>query len=565
MDSNTVRITGDRYPLAGEPLPDFLPFAEEILGVPFGPEQYEDPMDRVEVPPSRMSGSVLKALEDLLSPEQVSAEDRLRLIHSHGQLSVDEIYAILYGEGLPDGGVVDAVAYPEVRGDARDLVRFASEQNLCLIPYGGGTNVTGALSRPAEETRPVVSVDMRRMDEVIELDEVNYRARVQAGILGKDLERKLNRAGYTTGHTPDSIELSTLGGWIATKASGMKQNRYGNIEDIVLEATLVAPDGSIENTTVGPRESRGPDAGRLVFGSEGSLGLITDALLALHDTPESTEYGSLLFPDFDAGVEFLHELTHQGELPASIRLVNNTEFRLGRALKPEESVLSSFTSKLKRWYLETIKGYDLGDVAAATILLEGRQEEVDRQRRDLFRRARSHGGISGGSEAGRRGYMATFAIAYIRDFLNRMGVLGETMETSTAWDSIGAVTAAAKRCLEERCEEAGVRGTPYLSYRVTQCYRTGVCIYFTMGFCGRGLDRPVETYQRIEKQVREAILEAGGSLSHHHGIGKVRRDFLEKDREAGDQRALRRVKQTLDPDNVFGARNNVFGVGDVEP
>lgn len=559
----TVQLTGDRYPLAGRPLPDFVPFVEEMLQVPVGPEHRREPTPPREVPPPVEDDGFLRELGARLPDDRISRDDRDRLVHSHGQLSVDEVYRVTRGEA-PER-VVDLVVWPGDEDEVVELVRLAHRHAVVLVPYGGGTNVTGALLCPPGERRPVVSVDMRRMDRILEVDRENGRAVVQAGITGKELERRLGERGLTSGHVPDSVELSTLGGWIATRASGMKKNRYGNIEEVVVEADLVTPTGTVATRPAAPRSSIGLRPRDLLFGSEGSLGIVTRAVIRVHPLPEERRYASWVFPSFDPGVRFLREVQGSGARPASLRLTNNLEFRLGRSLDPEGGRWDALVSRLKRLYLFRWKGFDPESVVACTAVMEGPAAEVRRQGKRLARMAKTHRGVSGGAEGGRRGYQTTFAIAYIRDFLNQFGILGETLETSAPWDRIGPICSAAEEELRLGCEEHGVPGRPYLAYRVSQTYHTGVCIYFTMGFCGRGLERPVETFQATERRVREAILDAGGSLSHHHGVGKIRRPFVRRVHSEGAVRALREMKRALDPADVFAAGNNVFGLEEDAP
>jgi len=553
----TVRVTGDRYPLSGAPLPHFIPFAEKILGVALRPQELGSTKAPPTLPlPERHSG-FLEDLERHFDARQMSAEDHQRLSHSHGQLSVDEVYRIVSGRA-PER-VVDLVVYPESEAQLLELVRLADDHGVVLIPYGGGTNVSGALLCPGGERRMVVSVNMSRLNRILELDRANNRAVVQAGITGKELEQQLAEAGLTCGHIPDSVELSTLGGWIATYASGMKRNRYGNIEDIVLDATLISPRGELRTVPVNPRASLGIDPRRLLFGSEGCLGVITRAVIQVHPLPAVRRYASFVFADLSAGLAFLRAVQGSAVRPASIRLASNIEFRLGQALKREESRSQALLSRLKSFYLLRVKGFDPQQLVAGTLVLEGSPQEVRHQWRVLARLLRDMGGVSAGAEAGRRGYQLTFAIAYIRDFLSRFDILGETFETSALWDRVPAITDAVERELHEQCRAHGVPGRPYLSFRVSQSYHTGACIYFTMGFSGRGLERADEIYQRIEHRLREVILEQGGSLSHHHGIGKVRQAFVPRVHSPEAIGALRAVKQRLDPNNVFGAGNNCFG------
>lgn len=559
----TVRLTGGRYPLSGRALPGFVPFVEDVLDVSLDPSLRRDASPPPEVPPPVRNGPFLRELRERLPEGRATEEDRERLVHSHGQLSVDEIHRIL--RGWSPRRVVDLVVRPESEAEVVELVRLANAHGAVLIPYGGGTNVSGALLPPAGEERTIVSVDTRRMDRILSLDRENNRAEVEAGITGKALERRLEAKGLTTGHVPDSIELSTLGGWISTNASGMKKNRYGNIEDVVLEATLASPGGELATRVAVPRSSTGIQPRALLFGSEGNLGIITRAVLQLHPLPAERRYGSFLFPTFRHGLGFLRALQDAGVQPASVRLANNMEFRLGRSLSPARTPWKSAVSRLKKLYLLGLKRFDPLRMVACTVLTEGTAAGVRRERRTLSRLARRFSGLAGGAAGGKRGYEATFAIAYIRDFLNEFGILGETFETSAPWDRIEAVCDGVERELRRLCGEHGVPGSPYLSYRISQSYRTGVCIYFTMGFCGRGLDRPDETFGRIERRLREVILEEGGSLSHHHGVGKIRRSFMPRVHSGPAIRVLEGMKRALDPNDIFAVRNNVFGLRSDSP
>lgn len=552
----TVRLTGRRYPLADAPLPDFVPFVERMLDLELDPAELRDPEPPSVLPRAVRNEAFLDALALELPAIAPEMDDADRLDHSHGQLSVDEIYRIAGGRA-PER-VVDAVLRPHDEADVGTIVRLADAHGVVLIPYGGGTNVSGALLCPAGETRMIVSVDMSRMDRIREIDTENDLAVVEAGICGRDLERRLDEAGYTCGHVPDSIEFSTLGGWIATNASGMKKNRYGNIEDIVREAVLVTPAGEITSRPATPRNSTGIQPRSLLFGHEGGLGIITRAVIQIHARPECRRYASFVFPDFATGLAYLRSVQRAGVRPASIRLANNTEFRLGRALAPRAGGLNALISHLKTFYVLRVRRFAPGRMVASTLVMEGTAREVRQQWRALARLGRDHGGLPGGAEGGRRGYQTTFAIAYIRDFLNRFGILGETFETSAPWNRVESIVAAVESELHRQCAVRGVAGRPYLSWRVSQSYVSGVCIYFTMGFGGRGLERPTETYQAIEKRLREVILEHGGSLSHHHGIGKVRQPFIGQVHTPAAIAALRSLKASVDPRDVFAAGNHVF-------
>ena len=195
----TVRVTGSRYPLAGFTMPHFIPFVEEMLQVSIDPDEMAVEKEVQNVPPSRADDSLVAAWQDALGAERVSLDDAERLIHSHGQLSVDEVYRLLYGDDLER--VVDLVLYPESEDHVRAIVGLAAEHNVCLVPYGGGTNVSGALALPTDDDRVFASVDMRRMNRIILLDEDNLQACIEAGISGKELERELAARGYPSATT----------------------------------------------------------------------------------------------------------------------------------------------------------------------------------------------------------------------------------------------------------------------------------------------------------------------------------------------------------------------------
>ena len=481
----SVKVSGGRYPISGTTMPSLIPFVEEILGVSIRPDEKNVEIDAVEIPAPVVHQPFLESVQTHFSQEQYSLDDKDRLIHSHGQLSVDEVYRIIYGSSFKR--VVDLVFYPQKEDEVKTIIELASEHNVCLVPYGGGTNVSGALSLSEEERRMIVSVDMRRMNRVLWIDVENNLACIEAGMSGKKLETELLAKGYTTGHEPDSIEFSTLGGWIATNASGMKKNRYGNIEDIVLEATLLTPSGEIEMKQVTPRNSIGLQPRSFLFGNEGNLGIITKAVLKIHPQPAIRKYSSLVFPSFEQGVCFLKDLRQNGILPASIRLVNNNEFRLGQALKPKPSPGKAGLDKIQKFFLFKIMKFEPKEMVACVITMEGPKAEVRQQEKAIRICAKKQKGVSGGASNGKRGYMLTFAIAYIRDFFNQYHVLGETFETSVPWNRIHQLCHSVKKELNEKCAFYHVPGKPFLSFRVTQTYHTGVCVYFTMGLYARCL------------------------------------------------------------------------------
>ena len=288
----SVTFTGKRYPICGKRLYNFIPFVEEILGVEFALEPKIKEVEKKHVSDPNINELFMADLKESFDADRFSIEHNERLLHSHGQHSTDEVYKVLYNR-LDQ--FADLVFYIESEEETVKLIDLAEKHNVCLIPYGGGTNVTNALRPPKEEKRMVVSVDTRRMAAVESVDEHNLMVTVGAGITGKVLERELNKKGFTVGHEPDSYEFSTVGGWISTNAAGMKKHKYGNIEDIVQNLRMVTPKGIVNQKKPLTRSSFGIKAQNILFGSEGNLGIITSATLKVHRLPESSAYESINF------------------------------------------------------------------------------------------------------------------------------------------------------------------------------------------------------------------------------------------------------------------------------
>ncbi|MEO6877577.1 MAG: FAD-binding oxidoreductase, partial [Gemmatimonadaceae bacterium] len=504
-----------------------------------------------DVEPSRASVDLLTELRAELSDDQVTDDPRVRLRHGHGHTQ-EEMFAIKYGRVAR---VPDCVVFPETDAQVQAIVDLAIRRSACLIPFGGGTNVTNAVRCPENEDRPIVSVDMRRMNRIVWIDRANRMACIQAGAVGRDIVGALAAQGLTMGHEPDSVEFSTLGGWISTHASGMKKNRYGNIEELVLDVTVVTASGRIERTGALPRESTGIDPRLWFFGSEGNLGIITSAVVKVFPIAEACEYGSVLFKSFDRGLAFMHDLAHTSNLPASARLMDNLQFQLGMVLKPAKTGRAALVSKLQKWFVTGPLGFAPDQMVACTLVFEGDRVDVAQQQRAVYALAKRHGGMKGGAENGKRGYQLTYGIAYIRDFIMTQWFLAESFETSVPWSRAAELCASVKQTILDECARRNLPGIPFVSYRVTQMYDTGCVIYFYFAFYYKGVTDPSGVYHDIERIAREEVLRCGGSLSHHHGVGKLRQAFLPQIMSAAALRWISAAKTAVDPHNVFGVGN----------
>lgn len=551
LPNGRAMLTGARYALSGIELPDLIPWVRATLGTDFSESATARGAYPPPVPAPTLSDGFVRAAKGIVGEKGFSLDPLARLRRGHGH-TLDEMYAIKH-EGITR--IPDAILFPASNDEVRRIVLAAAAHEVCLVPYGGGTSVTEALRCPLDETRMIVSVDLGRMNRILWIDRVNRTACIQAGAVGRHITSQLAEHGFTLGHEPDSYEFSTLGGWIATNASGMKKNRYGNIEDIVMDIEVVTAAGEVSRATRTPRESIGPDPRRWVLGSEGTMGIITQAVVKVFPLPEVVEHDAMLFKSFEIGVAFLHDLSRSGEVPASVRLVDNLQFQLSQTLKGPAEGLAALKRRAEKYVVTKVKGFDPTAMVALTLLFEGTAAQVARQRSVIAELAAKHGGMRAGASNGEKGYQLTFGIAYLRDFVLKHGVMGESFETAVEWTNVLALCTGVKRRIAEECAARGVPGRPFVTCRVTQVYQTGVCVYFYLGLSDEGLAHPLETYGALEAAARDEILTRGGSLSHHHGIGKRRQRFLSRVLSPAALEWARAVKTTTDPRNIFGIGN----------
>ena len=553
-DDNTVTFTGKRYEgISGERLPYLIPFVTKVLNTDIKKEPYFKEVEKKYVTERKINQDFVNDIESSFNEDQISFSDEERVLHSHGQNSPDEVFKVLYDKLEK---FTDIVVYVENEEDVINLIQKAKKHNVCLVPYGGGTNVTNALQLPEGEERMIVSVDTRRLNKIISIDTKNLLIEVEAGITGKYLEEELQKKGFTVGHQPDSIELSTLGGWISTNAAGMKKNKYGNIEDIVQNVVMVTPNGTINQIKPLVRSSIGIKTQNLLFGSEGNIGIITKAVLKIHKLPECSDYESVVLKDWDTGLDFMYELAHSSSVPASARMLDSLHYQFGSALKPEKNNIGKLKSKIQKLVFK-MKDFSTDDFVAAVFKLEGSFSEVEYQRKNIKRLAKKYNGLLGGSKEGKVGYNITMVIAYIREFFVPQGILGETLETAVPWSKVNQVKDEANKLLTELHKKYDLPGKPFFCSRISKVYHTGICMYNTMGINVRGIKNPEKVFSDIEHKIRECFIKNGGSISHHHGVGKLRKDFMPETISPGSIDVIQGIKKSQDPNNIFGISNNI--------
>jgi len=548
-----ISFRGNRYSFGDNAdLPHFLTWVQDKLGIDpkkkaiskDEPTVYQDPKLNEEFMADLQKTSIAFSLD---------GRDRSFRAHGH---TLHDIATLRTGEFLR---IPDIVIWPECHNHVVQLMSFATKHNVAVIPFGGGTNVTGAVECSSTEQRMIVSLDCSQMNQILWIDEYNLVARVEAGIIGKDLELRLEEKGYTVGHEPDSYEFSSLGGWVATRASGMKKNRYGNIEDLVVALRAVTPSGEYCSSGAYPRISTGPDLNHMMIGSEGTLGVVTEVSLKIRPIAPVRKYASFVFPDFETGTNFMREVARQRYQPASLRLLDNEQFEFGQALRPAKGPFGLLLDGIKHFYLTRLKGLDIKKICVATIVMEGSASEVAIQEARLNEIGLAHNGIPAGEHNGKRGYQLTFVIAYIRDTGLDYGVVAESFETSVPWDRVSAVVTNTKHRIETECI-ARKFSHFFISARVTQVYDAGACIYFYFGFNygSMNLWEAVHVYDELETIARNEILASGGSLSHHHGVGKIRKKWMSAVLSSSSIEVLKTIKRTVDPNNIMATANLVF-------
>jgi alkyldihydroxyacetonephosphate synthase len=489
--------------------------------------QVELGADEVRLRPSTLPEADREALARIVGAEYCRTADRDRLLHAGGKSTLDLLRR-------KDAGVQDAPDAVLLPGgpDGEDAVaailRYCSEHRIAVIPFGGGTSVVGALDPTRGEFGAVVSLDLRRFDQLIELDEVSGQAVFGAGVTGPDAERLLGERGFSLGHFPQSFEYATIGGFAATRSSGQDSAGYGRFNDMVRGLRMVTPVGTIELGRA-PESAAGPDLRQLLLGSEGTFGVITQVRLRVHRVPEAVRYEAWSFPDFETGTTALRAVTQNATGPTVIRLSDEAE--TGVNLATTEAIGEN-----------QITGGCLG-----ITVFEGTEEHVESRHAETSALLAARGGTSLGEGPARAWERGRFGAPYLRDSLLSAGALCETLETATDWSNVPALKAAVTQALTKALAETG---TPALVMcHISHVYPTGASLYFTVVAGQRG--NPIEQWQAAKKAASDAIMAAGGTITHHHAIGSDHRPWMRDEVGELGVQVLRAVKATLDPAGIL--------------
>jgi alkyldihydroxyacetonephosphate synthase len=513
------------YPLHGPAL-DFL--SQRVgLGLPRSDADLGSVL--AAVPPSRLLDHSLVV---------TGAEERLR--HARGQ-SLPDWVALRGGRiaVFPDG-----VAYPTTGSDVRELVDFAGAHGVRLIPYGGGTSVVGHIN-PLPDDRPVLTVNLGRLNQLVRFDEQSGLATFGAGVSGPDLEAQLRAHGFTLGHYPQSFELSTLGGWIATRSSGQQSLYYGRIEQLFAGGRLESPAGPLELPSF-PASAAGPDLREMVLGSEGRLGIITEAAVRALRLPEREEFRAVFFPDFENGMSAVREMVQAGLPLSMLRLSTATETETTLALAGHERLLGLLARYLG------FRGAGEGKcmlVLGAT----GRQSQVRAAVRAAHHIAGAHGGIQlgyAGRMFGSQWHKNRFLTPYLRNTLWDKGYAIDTLETAVSWRQVPAMIDAVETALTSALDADGERVHAFT--HLSHVYSSGSSVYTTYVFrLASDPDATLHRWQVLKQAASEAVVAQGGTISHQHGIGVDHAPYLAAEKGALGMAVLRDVCARFDPDGLM--------------
>lgn len=488
-------------------------------------------LEEIVLPVLRLDEAQLDELRGIVTAARVMTDDYERAFHARGKSYHDALWV---RAGLLETAP-DAVVYPESEEETLAIMRWAAERNVALIPFGGGSSVVGGVTAvPGKNCRAAVSLDMTHMDRLLDVDAEALVARAQAGVYGPHLEEQLQKHGYTLGHYPQSFEFSTLGGWIASRGAGHQSNKYGKAEHWLASARLATPHG-MWDTEGFPGSAAGPQLRDLAAGSEGLLGVITEAEFRIHPVPEVTDYRAYVFPAFEAGVAATRAMMQAGVPTAMIRLSDMAETFFYNALDSGGAGAD-----------------DPVQFCLMLVGLEGDTALVAAARQQSQMIIKANGGIHMGESLAEHWREKRFLTPYLRDPMLDRGLAVDTLETATRWSNLlplhDRVVNALSEAMTEHAGALGAHGI--VMAHVSHCYHDGASLYFTFAFA-RDPEKPIEQWLAIKRAASEVIAAHGGTISHHHGVGEDHLAWLAREKGPVSLALLRAVKQQMDPAGVL--------------
>ncbi|MFC7456984.1 FAD-binding oxidoreductase [Brachybacterium sp. GCM10030267] len=526
--------------------PGFAPLAKEKIGLDLlsKPDPVAPDLSEHQVPASRLGAAQRDGLAEIVGPENLLDDDEFRVLHSFGR-SLPDLFRARAGDFTR---LVDAVVYPGSEEEIAAILRLVIEHDLVLIPYGGGSCISGSLTPDEAEQRPILTMNLGRLREVVEIDDTSGLARVQAGAYGPDLEEQLNALGWTMGHFPDSFTYSTVGGWAATRSSGMQSDRYGDIEQMVRGLRMVHPDG-VAVTKAIPGRDAGPSVHEMILGSEGRLGVISECTVQVHRTAPVRQVIAYMYPDWEHGIRGMHAIARSEVKPTFTRLSDGPETRFSLALvKEPTSTKSKLMGKAQDGLFAFLrsKGWDTTEgMCISYVCFEGTKERVEREKAMVKKIVSRNGGITLGAGPGAVYDQKKFDTPYLRDFLLNYQVFGDVCETGASWSNLNEVHATVYDAFHGVRQAAD--GPGFMFCHMSHSYHGGACLYFTFAFPYASDETALAEYYDAKNAVQQAFVDLGSGVSHHHGVGTEHQPWMAEDIGEVGARMVRGLFADNDP------------------
>lgn len=495
----------------------------------------------IKIKNSRLSSDLEKSFSKIVGVENLKTDSYERIFHSVGKSYYDVVR--LKFNLLSE--FVDGVLYPSTDYEIEDILKLAKAKNIAVIPFGGGTSVVGGVEAfKHKNQKAILTIDLSKMNSLKELDTNSCTATFQAGIYGPDLEQTLNQKGFTLGHFPQSFEYSTLGGWIAARGSGQQSGKYGKIERMLVSLKAITTEGSIQTYKL-PPNAMGVDLNQIFLGSEGVLGIITEATMKIRHLPESRKYFAIVFPGFENGVNFIKEI-HKKTLNLSMaRLSDEDETYLFSNLN-NLGKQDTFSRRIKSILTEKVLAWNnIYERRSAMIAgIDGLSSEIESTMDPLKELIKKYNGVYGGTSAGKNWINSRFNMPFLRNHFLERGVGVDTLETSITYDRILKLHDAVSTSIRK------IQPVCNTFCHISHSYPEGASLYFTIIF-PIDIKNPIDQWRNIKQAASETILEFGGSISHHHGIGMDHKEWYLKMLGSEGRKALLQLKRTWDPKGIL--------------
>jgi len=488
-----------------------------------------------------------KRLEDCSLADVIAKVPDSRLAE-HALVSTDKEQRVRHakGQSLPDwlamrsgdiGIFPDGVSFPENRQQVQELLKFAHEENIKLIPYGGGTSVAGHIN-PQRSTRPIVTVDMSHMNQLLHLDETSHIATFGAGTPGPMVEAQLRAKGYTLGHFPQSFELSTIGGWVASRSSGQQSLRYGRIEQLFAGGIMETFQGPLDMPTF-PASSAGPDLKELVLGSEGRFGIISEVKVRVTKLAEQENFSVFFFPNWQLATNFCREIAQERIALSMLRVSNGIETQTQLKLAGNESAI-----KWLEKYLN-IRGCKQ-EKCMLTLGMTGSNKQISAAKSQIKPLLKKYKAVSTGSVLGKRWAENRYRFPYLREALWYEGVVVDTLETATDWHNVDNLLHKVETSLTQALTDVKVHAFTHLSH----VYGQGCSLYTTYLFKNaEDYQTTLDRWKKLKQAASQAIVDNGGTISHQHGVGKDHAPYLSVEKGEVGMKVLANLCQHFDPNS----------------